>query len=635
MIPEGQYDPRRLATLVSKLRVELSEVKSGRKEMEARWTENMRAYEARPREATKSFPFPGCANIVVPVVAIDVDKIYSWMMSLLFGQDNLWVAKATRPDMADVVPRIQEFMQWAQNNELDAYNQVADWCKEFCLLGTGILKTRYMREVRRIYEFREQQTEAPGMPMQIFERNARIALHDHPTIEHVPLWDFYVHSQATTISDAPWVAQYVPLSFSEYEERVKAGIYLEEGKLAASWARSLGSDLTRQLETWEGFRTTRGDKLDLFEFWLRADLTGSGEMDAIVVTIHESTGIAVRVDYNPFFNQEPPFDKACFVRKPKRFYGVGLGDMLATGQEEVSAIHNQRLDSSTVRMMPVFKAMKGGNISVDEPIWPGRILHVDNMEDFGSVALASGAWESTANDEQLILAYLKERSGVNDFVTGGDGSDVAYAAATTALNQMREGKKRFDQSMREIRQCLAGVGTKVLELYQQFNQAGKPYVVMGEEDGAIMQKVLNFPLDIIRASVTVDIAATSAALNKEVEVRTNTLLMQLLQQHNGMVNQTMMQLLNPQLPPPLAMVLQQQLVSSSLLMRRIFESYGQQDVDELVMNFSKMFGGASGGNGAGPGGGVPPAAIGQPSMGILPPGVGQQAQGVPQDLAAV
>ena len=605
MIPQGQYDPKLLQDVVQRLRTEINDVRAARRGLDNHWMKLLKAYRALPEQERKTFPFPNCANLVIPVVGTDVDKTYAWIMAMLFGQPNLWTLKATRADMVDMAPRMQEFLEWAQNHELNAYDEIADWVKELVLLGTAVLKTRYVRDRQKVYEYRETEGfDIFGQPATAFERLTNVMIHDHPAIEHVPLWDMYFHPQATSIKNSPWVAQNVPLTWAEYEQRVRMGVYNDGGKLGESWAHEYSHPIVRMIEQTDKFKPYRGTKLDLCEIWTKEDIVGDGDPVALVITLHMPTGIPVRVDYIPYFSQEPPYDIARFVRQSKRIYGIGLGDMLYLGQQEISTMHNQRIDSTTVRIMPIFAAPKNGSIGVDEPLWAGRIIHEDAPGDFRAIPLATGAWESTANDEQMTLAYHRERTGINDFVMGGDGPDVGYATATTALNQLREGKKRFDQTMREVRAALGGVGVRVLELYQQFSQGQKVFTAMGATDGAIVQKVLTFPLDIIRAGINVDIAATNAAMNKEVEVRTNTLLMQLLQQHNMQTMQLMMQAMNPQLPEPVRQVIMTQIRGSSLLMRRILDSYGVQDADDMTMNFDKMMGGAASG---------PAPGIGQPA----------------------
>lgn len=617
MIPAEQYNPELVRAMVQRLRTEINDVRAARSGLDAHWTKLLRAYRALPAQEKKTFPFAGCANLVVPVVATDVDKVYAWIMALLFGPENLWSVKPLRSDMVLEAPRMQEFLEWAQKNELNAYDAVADWVKELVLLGTGVLKTRYVRNEQKVYEYRE--SVGPDGETTVFERQGMVMMDDRPQLEHVSLWDMYFHPQATSIHDSEWVAQRVSLSWDEYQQRVRMGLYADGGNLTQSWAREYSTPIVRMLEHWDKFKPYRGDRVELFEFWLNIDLTGEGQPCAVVATIHEPTGTLVRLDYNPYFNQEPPFEIARFVRQPKRIYGIGIGDMLWMAQEEISTMHNQRIDSATVRTMPLFWALSDGSVGVNEALFPGRILHVNRPDEFGAIPLATGAIESTANDEQLALAYHRERTGINDFVMGGDGPDVSYASATTAVNQLREGKKRFDQTMREIRSALSGAGTKIIELYQQFSQGSKVYLAMGPEDGALVQKVLNFPLDIIRAGVIVDVTATSAALNKEVEVRTNTLIMQLLQQHNQQSMGMFMQLFNPQLPPPMQQVIVQQLRSATTMMKRILESYGAQDANDLLVDYTSLLGGVSG----------PPTAFGNPGVGMAGGfGVPQPASGM-------
>lgn len=626
MIPEGQYDPARLTTLTQYLTTQLRNAQSGRTELETNWHRYDRAYRVKPEHEVKEFPFEGCSNLVVPLVPTDVDKVYAWIMATLFGQENLWSVKAWRPEWAQDVAKLQEFLQWAQTNELDMYNEVADWVKEFCLLGTGIIKTRYHREEQKVYEYREAQTDGE-QEGQIFERQAKIMMHDRPKPEHISLWDFYIDPAATSIENASWCAQHVPMTWLEFMRRVNMGVYKNDTKLSESWATSRGHLLKQHQQELSGYTPFQGSFLEMYEFWVRYDIDGDGQDEALVVTIHTPSNTVVRFDFNPFFNQLPPFDACRFVRVPKSFYGIGLGEMLYYGQAEITTMHNQRIDAVTVRNMPVFWALKGGAIGQDTPIFPGVKLLVDSPNAIGVLKLAEGQYVSTAPDEQMAMAIMRERVGANDFVMGGDGADVAYAAATTALNQLREGKKRFDQVMREVRGCLGSVGLKVMELYQQFNQRGKQYTALGAADGEIVTRVLNFPLDIIRAGVIVDVAATSAAMNKEVEVRTNTLLMQMLNQHGQQQLQLMAQLSNPQIPEPMKQLINAQLRSGSIMMKKILDSYGVQDASDLVTDFNGAAGGNPGQGPVGAGAGIPQGAMQQPGMGGVPQGAPEQAAG--------
>jgi len=624
MIPEGQYSQERLDKLSRMLVVQLRNAQSARAPLEQKWLQYERAYRQEPEFAKKDFPYENCSNLVVPLIPTDTDKVYSWIMAMLFGQSNLWSVKAWRSDWIEFAAKAEEFMEWAQTNELNIYNEISDWVKQLCLLGTSVLKTRYHREVQKVYEFREEQMQ-DDTHGGTFERNTTIIMYDSPKVEHVNIWDFYIDPSAVSIETAEWCAHHVPITWQVYKQRVRDGVYAENARVSEGWATSRGHMIKQFQQETVGYEPFQGVHLENYEFWVKYDIDGDGVDEALVVTIHVPSGVVLRVDFNPFFNQLPPFDICRFVRVPKMLYGVGVGEMLYYGQAEVTTMHNQRIDAITVRNMPVFWALKGGSVKQDTPIFPGVKLMVDSPNQIGAIPLAAGPFVSTANDEQMVMQIMRERVGVNDFVMGGDGPDVSYASATTALNQVKEGKKRFDQTNREIRHALSSVGTKVLELYQQFNQRGKAYVALGGTDGAIMQKVLNFPLNIIRAGIIVDVAATSAALNKEVEVRTNTLLMQMLSQHGQQQLNLMMQLVNPQIPEPVKQLILTQLRAGSIMMKRVLESYDVQDAGDLITDFAGANGGASGQQSNGPAAGGVQGDAGFGGMGAGPQGFAGQA----------
>ncbi len=200
MIPEGQYDRTRLDRLARHLVVQLRNAQSSRSQLEEKWKMYERAYRTKPMFEKKDFPFEGCSNLVVPLIATDVDKVYAWIMAMLFGQDNLWSVSAWRPDWMDFASKAQEFLEWSQSNELNIYPEIADWVKELCLLGTSVLKTRYDRQVEKVYEYREQQT-TNGQQGQVFERQARVMMKDQPKVEHLSVWDFYLDPAATKVED--------------------------------------------------------------------------------------------------------------------------------------------------------------------------------------------------------------------------------------------------------------------------------------------------------------------------------------------------------------------------------------------------------------------------------------------------
>ena len=602
MIPASQLDPFMANQLIRYLSTEIRNALNDRALLESRWNKFLAGYRALPEETIRKFPFDGAANLVLPVIATDVDTVYSRLMGLLFAADNFWSTRALNPQSLAYAPRIQEFLQWAQDAELGIYDAAADFVLELAKLGTGIIKTRYTRESKRVYQFRESDQGT-------IERITTMLVKDHPVIQHVSLWDFLVPGSAIDIQTSPWAAERIRLTYQQYRNRVAAGIYQDIG-LTPTWAKDQGGIQTQLMQQLDAFRPSLPDQHDFWEAWLDYDISGLGEPQALVVTLHLPTMRVARIDFNPFFNQEKPYHSARYLRQEKRFYGIGLCEMLSQFQEEISTMHNQRLDNATLANSSMFKAKRGIGIKEDEPVFPGRWFLLDNLEDVQPMSMGQ-RYDSTVQNEQLTVSYARGRTGVTDYISGADNPSIGYGTATTAVQMLREGTKRFDQVLRECRRCFGGVGRQALELYQQFNQNGKEYLAMGQADGEVVHRILQFPLELIRTSIGVELTATSANLNKEVEIRTNQLLMSMLTQFYQQIMQGVSYMINPQMPPEIRQLAAEMVQGGTILMRRILDSYGVQDADMLVPTLGGMINSgnqqlntisnlAAGGQGGGP-----------------------------------
>lgn len=605
------------------LRYEIPKALSERQELENRWVRYHYGYRALPETPQKDFPFVGAANLVLPIIATDVDTVWARLMGILFTPGNFWSCRPLSEYMVQYAPRLQEFLEWAQDAELNVYPAAGDFLLELCKLGTSVVKTRYTREQKKVYQFRETD-------FGVLDTVQTVLLKDHPTIEHVALYDFLLPAIATDIQQAPWASERLRLTWGQLNNRFKAGLYEGADRMARWHAQDRGSKVTQNLENLDAFRPSFGDMFDVWESWLDFDITDSGEPMSILVTQHLPTNTCLRVDFNPFLNQEKPFDAARYIRQEKRFYGLGLCEILDQFQDEISTMHNQRLDNSTLANSTMFWALRGQGITENEPVIPGRWFLVDRKDAIGTLPMGT-RFDSTVPYENLTLSYAAKRTGVSDYISASDNPAIGYGTATTAVQMLREGSKRFDQVLRECRRCWGSVGTKVVELYQQYNQHGKEYLALGAKDGASVHQVLQFPTELIRYSVGIELTATSAQLNKEVEIRTNQIVLGMVLQFYQQIMQAMMMVANPQVPPEVRMIAQQMVLSGTTLVRRILDNYDVQDVDQIVPDLSQALnngqqqlgalqGAVSGGTSMGSQfGGAPGMAPGGPGFGGATP----------------
>lgn len=582
MISQGTYDPRRLAAAQEWFYQEMLRALSERVPLEQEWIKAYKAYFARPAQEQKDFPFVKSSNLVIPIVATDVDTAVARYMSLLFEPDSLWYTKAWRPDMVEFARVVNEFLPWAQKNELrNLHENVYSGVFETVLLGTGVWKTRYRREEKIVFEYREGQTDPFSIDVPTVQQQKRALTSDCPEVRHVPLYDFFVNANALTLDDSAFCAERVLLSTAAFTTRANSGLYQMPTNIA-SWNRQeRGSTVLQSIQNLQDLVPQRPDQIELFESWFDWDLTGSGVMQSIVMTIHLPSKTLVRVDYNPFFNQQKPYDVARYVKPPTSFYGIGYYNMLGVFQDEVTTMHNQRLDNNTISNVSMFKAIKNGNIQEGEPLFPGRILFVDDMNEIMPMQMGQPNQADLAT-EQAAMSYATKRTGLSDLDYGVGNVNTAYGTAT-GLNQLsQESKKRGDMAMSNLRTALSGVGLKVLELYQQRNQRGKQTFVLGDEDGDLMLQVLQFPTEIIRLGLAVEITASSTKNSKELELRANSILFTQLIGYYTQLQQFMSIAVSPQAPEPVRQSAMAAVQGMSIMMQRILDGYQIPDGKRMI-----------------------------------------------------
>jgi uncharacterized membrane protein len=129
----------------------------------------------------------------------------------------------------------------------------------------------------------------------------------------------------------------------------------------------------------------------------------------------------------------------------------------------------------------------------------------------------------------------------------------------------------------------------------------------------------------------VEVTATNASLNKDTEVRNNTMLLQIVTQYYAQMMQGMGLITNPQLPPQMRVLAYQMTVGGLTLMRRLLDSHDVQDIDTIIPKIEEILNvgqqqlgaiqGGMAGPGAYPGGAFPPQG-GLPVGGMAPGATG-------------
>lgn len=563
--------PRDRGWLPSYLHDELEEALYAH-EQKLEWIdESNRLYLGDPLTKRKMFPWEGAANLVIPLVGITVDSIVARIMNTIFAVQPFWSAQALIKDLEPVVNPLQDFMEWSRVNEMDMYSEIRSWCMEIVKHGWAYLKVYWEVYTQRTFAIKQ----GAARPVDSIVRR--------PKIQHVLLQDIICQAGIEDeLLQAEWMAHRVRLTDGQLNWRKHDRVYDEVDKIIKFKARPTPEEEKLIENEFERPIRRPEEKLNtLYEIYADLPLAGSSLPVPVMITWHHETRTIARCVYNPDITGERPFKKGKFIEREGKRDGIGISRQLALLQDEISTLHNQQVDNATLANTRFFVGRRGV-VRNGTRIWPGRFLTVpDPQRDIATIPMAD-VYPSMNQLETSCLAYSERRSGVADYQLGRESNVLGNrATATGTLALIQEGNRRFDLNVRDVRECLGAVGKKVLLLNAQFRPEGMAYFVKGS-DGALVEQVLSLPDEFIADGIGMELTASTATINREIEKQGLLALFGTLTQYYQQLIQISGIAMNPQTPPPVQKLALEMADGARYLMSMIVQTYEVRAVDTLL-----------------------------------------------------
>lgn len=621
-----QLEEGRAEEIAKELMSELETVQRDRSAFEDQLIEFERLYEARPEQERKTFPWSGASNLVVPVIATAVDTVMANIMNNLFGAEKIWKCTARASGWADLADPIENWLDWVGKYVMKLYQPVFRWFLGTVKFGTGIMKVVWERKLREVHYLNN------GAEVSEF-----ILTHDGPTATTIPLDKIFWSADADAIGnlqECSWVAHSFRKSWKQLKSDEASQLYYDVDRIKDATATEKSSmDAEREEET--KIVHTEDGSYELYEFWACVDLKGDGVLSEIVMTVEKSTQTVLRAVYNFYLHQERPFHVIRYMPRDYGILGIGLCEMLAPIQDEISTIHNQRIDNATIANAKVFKRKRDSRIeSLD--IYPGAFVDVDEMDDIDAMEL--GSEHSSLLQEELHSNSIGEkRTAINDYSVGRESAAIgSNATATSVTALMREGAKRFDMTKRDFRSAIERIGHQVIMLYKQFAPNSEVmYEMFSEEEKRMVEEFFKIPDELSRNGIIIDVPAVNEINNKEIQQQVLMTLMQVIQQFYTSVMQAVQVATAPSgmVTPQIQQLAADAAIKGTKIYQRLLEAFDFRDADglapdiESILGMGGMMNGINGGTQPGTGVGGPTGAAtpstassGQPAMEAGVPG---------------
>jgi hypothetical protein len=570
--PTGEEDMKRY------LRRRILGLEQAHKELfETRAVRWRKQYEAEPAQQIRTFPFENASNLVIPITAIHVDTLLARVMSSVIKTKPIWVANilGDHPDLPNMIrDDFESFLQYCalEPSELDIYRVYHEWFAETIKFGSSVVKCPWVRETE------DEVTAGDGSGR--YEYNEKVS-YAGPRPEKIPFSDFLVSNASKTLQGADFKAHILHYQKHQLEELAFKRIYDREvvKKVLTQPDRTSPSTIQTQAESDAGIHTSGAygfTEWDIHECWIRYKF--SGHYVKMIVWYHEMSNQILRI----FFNYYPdePFVMARLFYRDDMLRGYGFCEMLEMMQEEVSVIHNQRRDNSTVCNMSAWRVNPDSKLHKGYRIFPSAMVPAEDGE---ISPLACGIQNAIPiQEEEMALQLAERRTGVSPpsqgMGAGGTGKGGKYNGAMGTLAIMQDGNTRTDLNTTDMRYSHTILGRIIARQYAYFG-TGDRLELFGQKTAESIQKALD---GLRSGKLALPIYASSASINREVEKQNDMMLTGVMARHYQMVAQMIQASQNPMLPDPAKQYAVKCIESAEKIMKTVMRHFGYDDIDRLV-----------------------------------------------------
>lgn len=505
-------------------------------------------YQTKFPEFPKNFPIPNSSQLTVPVIKGTVDTLTSRLHQTVMAANPLASCRTKDPEFQDFSEDLEQFLDLYSREKLEAEDVIDTAVTESVKLGTSVVETTRLLDRRKIVEYD---------PFNITYNQRTEEVHNGPILYNIPIDDFWIRPAYQDVQKAPWCAKQLRWTWSEVKDAALRGD-LNPDQINNIWRHTLNPGEVPQ-HVKDGNKTDRAepaawDEYTIFEMFARWDIDGDGIDEEIICYFHRDSRTLLRIKFNTFRKNRRPFVIFRYKKIEYRFYGEGMAEMLEQLQEEISTMHNHRIDNSVIAALKLILTSRSiPGLRPGDPVWPGKVVKTQNAQTDVNVVDLGNPYPTTIPNEQLSMSIIRELSGVGE-VAMGQAQPVSRTTAAAQLSLLEELNRRFDKTLKGYRRNITEIFNQLTDLFNQTGTGGLAEKWLGMERGGLFERYITLPADHLYSKVKIQVTSTKATVNREVEMQTNIAVMNLIIQ-NGQQLLSLVQGLAPQALPIVARLL--------------------------------------------------------------------------------
>lgn len=644
------------ARLVEKLDKWKDWATRGLKPFHAHLRDMDKVYDAKPESKTKTMPYQGAPNYVIPAVAIEVDSLAAKEKSRFFQSDPVWTKKGLTQDQSGIeeLREAQEtFLNYVatEPGQMDIYPVYDTLLPSKTRRGMAVLKMPWVRR-------EEVLVQDDGQTKMFTASNG-------PKPYLVPLENMLFHpTDLRDEDDAEILGEIIPLNYERVMERRRDMVYYSAAvdAMLNSPDDDFDTPIERQQQQHAHVDVPPDDKFSRewkpVEFWMRWYI-GKGEAESVddqdyklnegsfpedkripveagyyhlIVSFHQRSRQLLRVLLNHYPQNIHPYVFWYLQRMDGTSVGKGYAEMLEESQRMQSEGKSQRAANIALANCRIWVG-KNKLANQSRMMYPNAFWVTDNpQQDIQSLQMAD-VYPSSFEEESANWELISRITGNPQANQGSGAGQVSKTTGTytalPALAAMQAGNTRGDIRICDSQYFHMRVGRKAQLMYSHFGISDELLQRFGTLGQAIKD---SFTQESLNRLLIPTRAATSSN-NIEVDRQNQQLIDGKLAEASQQLMSLVIAAGNPATPPVIAEYAFNWAISRTRTLRLMTKAFNQDDTNRLVPdppaggNFAEFRQQTQPPPMAPPAGGpaVPPPAGGPP--GARPPGPGVPVNG--------
>jgi hypothetical protein len=604
------------------LKMKIEDAISKRFWLDQTWRFGIRQYEAIPELRSKELPADNGQYIIeVPVAASMADSIYSTIYDLIWNTTPPIAVRASTGYHNHAAAFQALTDKLLVDDFVNIHGAADEVIADTVQMGTGAYYTVNAREVVKRAAYRE--------------------LNTGPRVFSVPPEDLVVPGGTFPDTDMLQIIAYRQYYFESelIEAAAQNGWDVSKFMIAGNidWVRQ------RRIEAMKSDEDLQyvGGLYETFAVHCYFDYDQDGFAEDLEVIWDRTSFEVADVRYAPYDCR--PFSISRYQLRPHVFYGIGVWEMAAPFEREVTEWHNFKMQNAHLSNARIW-AYRLGALGIGEElkISPNKTIGLGDPQNDLVEKKMSDNYPTAQQYEAATLALAEMRVGTPAIGTTQGVAAGKRVPAATAMSALQQQNRRFTAPFDNIRRALANcVNQCHMRLREQYLKGGEwrrntlEYLVyaVGVKNTELIEEIYKTSRsNDMRDKVIIEVTATSQSINRQADKQNAMERMQVMGAYYEKMLAIGQVILNPQAPPELkqlAVGVANGATESVRAFLRTFDDVRDPDVfiPETFRNL-KADGGSAGGQQAQPeqpnaGGG----AGGQPGSAPPPEGAPDSASG--------